>query len=153
MIQLPKLTTQKCNINGVKLKHDFDTRKNMSTFAYFTAEIDSKIDKIIDKINDLLFMRKIAKNWIDVALFRIGLKKTLTIQFRDGKTVHFKNREEYFDFWNQELVQNELLKTVKNIHYKIKGNNIELEYQNKKIYFYLSNIISFINENFIKEQY
>ena len=69
--------------NGVKLKLDFDPRNNMSTFAYFNAEItkiNSKIDKIIDKINSLLSMRKIAKNWIDVALFRIGLKKTLTIK-------------------------------------------------------------------------
>ena len=67
-------------INGVKLELDFDPRKNMSAFAYLTAKINSKIDKI----NDLLSMRKIAKNWIDVALFRIGLKKTLTIKFRDG---------------------------------------------------------------------
>jgi len=36
----------KCNINGVKLKLDFDIRKNMSTFAYLTAKINSKIDKI-----------------------------------------------------------------------------------------------------------
>jgi len=131
----------------------------MSAFAYLTAKINSKIDKIIDKINDLLSMRKIAKNWIDVALFRIGLKKTLTIKFRDGKTAHFKNQEEYFGFWKQELGQNELLKTVKNIHYKIKSNNIALEYQNRKIYFYydtnkqLSNSIGIINENFIEGQY
>jgi len=136
----------------------------MSTFAYFTAKINSKMDKIIDKINDLLSMRKIAKNWIDVALFRIGLKKTLTIKFRDGKTAHFKNQEEYFGFWKQELGQNELLKTVKNtpvksIHYKINGNNIELEYQNRKIYFYcdtnkqLSTTINLISENFIERQY
>jgi len=135
--------------NGVKLKLNFDTRKNIATFAYLTAKINSKIDKI----NDLLSMRKIAKNWIDVALFRIGLKKTLTIKFRDGNSAYFKSKKEYFEFWNQELGQNELLKTVKNIHYKINGNNIELEYQNKKIYFYLSNIIGFINENFIEGQY
>jgi len=92
-------------------------------------------------------------------LFRIGLKKTLTIKYRDGETVYFENRGAYFGFWNQELEQNELLKTVKNIHYKIKGNNIELEYQNRKIYFYhdtnkqLNNTIRLINENFIEGQY
>jgi len=137
------------------LKPDFDPRKNVSTFAYLTAKINSKIDKI----NNLLFIRKIARNWIDVALFRMDLKKTLTIKFRDGETVYFENRGAYFDFWKQELGQNELLKTVKNIHYKIKGNNIELEYQNMKIYFYydtnkqLINSIGLINENFIEEQY
>jgi len=127
------------------LKLDFDTRKNMSAFAYLATKID--------KINDLLYIRKIAKNWIDVALFRIGLKKTLTIKFRDGKSAYFKSKKEYFGFWNQELGQKELLKTVKNIqNYKIKGNNIELRYRNKKLYFYL-NGIGDINANFIEEQY
>ena len=89
-------------------------------------------------------------------MFRIGLKKTLTIKFRDGKSAYFKSKKEYFDFWKQGLGQNELLKTIKNtpvksIHYK--SNNIELEYQNRKIYFYydtnkqLINNISLINEN------
>jgi len=143
------------------LKLGFDPRKNMSAFAYFTAKINSKIDKVTGKINGFISIRKIAKNWVDVTLFRIGLKKTLRIWFRDGETAHFGNKVEYFDFWKQELGQNELLKTVKNTHYKIKVNNIELEYQNRKIYFYynannekqLINTIGLINENFIKEQY
>jgi len=141
------------------LKLDFDPRKNMSAFAYLTAKINNKTSKI----NDLLSMRKIAKNWIDVALFRIGLKKTLTIKFRDGETAYFEDLGAYFGFWNQKLGQNELLKTVKNIplkkHYKIKSNNIELEYQNRKIYFYydtnkqLNNTIGLINGNFVEEQF
>jgi len=124
----------------------------MSSFAYLTT-------KIIDNVNNLLYIRKIAKNWIDIIFFRIGLKKTLTIKFRDGETIYFENQEEYFWFWNQKLGQSEPLKTVKNMHYKIKGNNIELEYQNRKIYFYydtnkqLSNSIGHINDNFIGEQY
>jgi len=134
------------------LKLDFDPRRNMSTFAYFAAKIN--------KIKDLLFIRKIVKDWIAVVLFRIGVKKTLTIKFRDGKSAYFKSKKEYFYFWDQELGQNELLKTVKNIqHYKIKGTIIEFTYQNKKLYFYhdgnkqVSSIIRLINENFIEEQY
>ena len=127
----------------------------MSAFAYFIAKINSKIDKI----NDLLSIRKIVKNWIDVVLFRINLKKTLTIQFRDGETIHFKNMEDYFSFWNHDLGQKELLKTNKNIHYEIKDDIFELEHQNRKIYFYydsekqIDNTVSLIKENFIKEQY
>jgi len=143
----------------VNLEIDFNTRKNMSAFAYLTAKINSKTYKIIDKINDLLFMRKIARNWIDVALFRIGLKKILTVKFRDGETAYFENREDYFSFWNHDLGQKELLKTNKNIRYEIKDNIFELEHQNKKIYFYydsdkqISNTIALIKENFINEQY
>ena len=143
------------------MKLDFDPRKNMSTFAYFTAKINSKIDKIASMINSFITIRKIAKNWIAVALFRISLKKTLTIKFRDGKSVCFKSRKEYFDFWGSEFGQNELSKLTekRQYNYKIKGNNIELEYQNRKIYFYydtnkqLSNSIGHINDNFIGEQY
>lgn len=137
------------------MKLDFDPRKNISAFAYLNAKINSKTDKI----NDLLSMRKIAKNWIDVALFRIGLKKTLKINFRDGKSAYFKSKKEYFEFWNSEFGQNELSKQLKTSHYKIKDSNIELNYQNKKLYFYydtnkqLSNSIGLINENFVEEQF
>jgi len=68
----------------------------MSAFAYFAAKINSKIDKI----NDLLSMRKIARNWIDVALFRIDLKKTLTIKFRDGKVLTSKTKKNILNFGN-----------------------------------------------------
>jgi len=92
-------------------------------------------------------------------LFRAGLKKTLTIRFRDGKCAYFKSRKEYFEFWNSEFWQNELSKQLKTSHYKIKDKKIELNYQNKKLYFYydtnkqLNNTIGLLNENFIEGQY
>jgi len=116
----------------------------MSAFAHYYSKIGN--------INGLFQIRKIVKNWIEVALFRIGLKKTLTIKFRDGKSAYFKNKKEYFEFWSSEFGQNELSKQIKTSYYKIKGNNIELRYQNKKLYFY-HNRIGVINENFIEEQY
>ena len=120
----------------------------MSAFAYFTAKIDSKIDKI----NDLLSMKKVAINWVDVALFRVGLKKTLTIKFRDGKSAYFKSKKEYFEFWNSEFGQNELGKQLKTSDYKIKGNNIEFEYQNRKIYFFIFDCTIFVKQvSFISE--
>jgi len=98
----------KHNMIGVKLKLDFDPKKNMSTFAYLTAKINGKIDKI----NDFLSIRKIARNWADVLLFRMGLKKTLIIKFIDGKSVYFKNMKEYFDFWKSGECLPELLKII-----------------------------------------
>jgi len=98
----------KHNIIGVKLKLDFDPKKNMSAFAYLTAKINGKIDKI----NDFLSIRKIARNWADVVLFRMGLKKTLIIKFIDGKSVYFKNMKDYFDFWKSGECLPELLKVI-----------------------------------------
>jgi len=133
------------------LKLDFDPRKNISAFAYLATKID--------KINDFLSIRKIARNWADVILFRMGLKKTLAIKFRDGKSAYFKSKKEYFEFWNSELGQDELIRKQKTDNYKIKYKKIELNYQNKKLYLYydtkkqLNNIIGLVNENFIDEEY
>ena len=90
------------------MKLDFDPKKNMSAFAYLTAKINGKIDKI----NDFLSIRKIVRNWADVVLFRMGLKKTLIIKFIDGKSVYFKNMKEYFDFWKSGECLPELLKVI-----------------------------------------
>ena len=127
----------------------------MSAFAYFAAKINSKIDKI----NDLLSMRKIARNWIDVALFRIDLKKTLTIKFRDGKSAYFKDKKEYFNFWSSQSGKNELLTIVKANIIKIIGMTVELNYHNKRVYFCynknkeLIDTFGVIKENFIDEQF
>ena len=90
----------------------------MSAFAYLTAKTyENKINR---RIKNLLFMKKVAKNWIEVALFRARLKKTLTIRFRDGKSAYFKSKKEYFEFWNSEFGQNEFNKQLKTRHYNYK---------------------------------
>jgi len=130
----------------------------MSVFVYLSITVNSKI-------NNILSIIRLAKNWYDVVLFRIGIRKTLTIKFRNGKSVCFKSRKEYFDFWESEFGRDELSKLTEKRHYnykikgiKIKSNSVELNYQNKKLYFYydtnkqLNNTIILINANFINEQ-
>jgi len=80
----------------------------MYAFAYLTAKINSKINKI----NDLLSIRKIVKNWLEVALFRVGYKKDLTIKFRDGKSAYFKSKKEYFEFWKLDDCSFKLSKEI-----------------------------------------
>jgi len=138
------------------LKIDFDARKNMSDFAYFV----SKINTNLDKINNLLSMRKIVKNWIEFALFRLSANKTLTIQFKDGKSVYFKSKKEYNDFLKSESGQNEIIKMYNFNIVKIINDKIELNYHNNKIYFFFYDEnkklvfnINLIKENFINEEY
>uniref|UniRef100_UPI0025BC8BA2 hypothetical protein n=1 Tax=Caldisphaera sp. TaxID=2060322 RepID=UPI0025BC8BA2 len=95
----------------------FDPKRNMSMFDYYYAKINAKINKI----NDLISMSKIAKNWLEIALFRIGLKKSVMIKFRDGKTFYAKDRKAYFDLWNSELGQAELTSLAKEKVNIIKG--------------------------------
>jgi len=44
----------------------------LSAFAYLIAKINNKIGKIIGKINNLLSMRKIARNWIEPIMDKVA---------------------------------------------------------------------------------
>ena len=116
------------------MKLGFDPKKNMSMFDYYYAKINAKINKI----NDLISMSKIAKNWIEVAFFRIGLKKSIMIKFRDGKTFYVKDRKAYFDLWNSELGQTELTNLIKEKVSIInnKRNQGKINYKGRGIYFF-----------------
>ena len=53
------------------MKLDFDPRKNITTLDYFIMQFNI----VNNKIKDLLVVKSIVKNWYDVLLFRVGLKK------------------------------------------------------------------------------
>ena len=50
---------------------DFDPKKNISKIDYLFV--------YLNRVKDLLTIRKIAENWYDVLLFRLGVKKELTM--------------------------------------------------------------------------
>ena len=77
------------------MKLDFDPRKNITTLDYFIMQPD----KVNRKIKDLLVVRSVVKNWYDILLFRIDLKKTgFVMQLRNGKKIEIKKPEDYFSF-------------------------------------------------------
>jgi len=133
------------------LKLDFDPRKNMSAFAYYYSKIDN--------INSLFQIRRIVKNWYMVGLFRAGLKKTIRMKFRDGKSAYFKSKKEYFKFWDTLDGEKELLKNIMNSKIKILKNYVMLRYKNRNLKFnydtmrQLINTVWVLNENFIELEY
>ena len=141
------------------MKLDFDPKKNITSSDHFILPF-KKVNK---KINDLLVVRKIVKNWYTVLLFRLGLKKPrFLMQLRNGKKIEIKKSEDYFKFWESNAGQSELLKQLK-LNYKIKilekNKIIELKFNNKIVKFYydfqkqLSNTLGMIREQFIEQQY
>jgi len=130
------------------LKLDFDPRKNMSTFAYYYSKIDN--------INSLFQIRRIVKNWYMVGLFRVGLKKTVRMKFRDGKQIHIKSKKEFFKFWDTLEGEKELLKNIMNSKIKILKNYVMLRYKNRNLKFnydtmrQLINTVWVLNENRIR---
>ena len=64
------------------MKLDFDPKKNITRLDHFIIPLN----KVNFKIRDLLVVRSIIKNWHDILLFRIGLKKPgFVMQLRSGK--------------------------------------------------------------------
>ncbi len=140
------------------MKLDFDPKKNITTLDHFIMPLN-----INHRIKDLFVVRRIVKNWYDVLLFRVGLKKPgFVMQLRNGKKIEIKKPKDYFSFWESGKGQQEVLKrggfyhSVKIIE---KSKIIKFKFGNKLLRFHydskkqLSNTLWMIREQFIEEQY
>jgi FkbM family methyltransferase len=109
------------------------------------------------KLNALLTKEEVIKNWPEIILFRLGLKKKIVIELKDGKKVKIENPTEYSNFWDSFLKSESaftlLLKDVKLDRIK---RRIQFKYKNHLIQLYLSNDINIAGscrEQFVKEIY
>lgn len=148
------------------MKLDFDPRKNITALDYvIRATLDYVIGSksLQNKAHDFLVIRSIVKNWRDVLLFRLGIKKEkFIVKFKNGLEVKINKPNDYFDFWSTSEGQ-EFLLQARNPDTKIKvykkNKLIKFKYGNKIIGFYFdsarqrSNTIQLISEEFIIEQY
>lgn len=138
-----------------KMKLKFDPKNNIIKFDYILM-LKSKFD-------DLLSVKKVVKNWPDVLLFRLGIKKAdFIMELRNGLKIKIKKYEDYFSFWEtiegQKILlkQNNLEERIKIDKYKklIRFNFmymlVSLIYDSNK---QLSNTIGMVVEQFMKEQY
>lgn len=137
------------------MKLDFDPKKNITKLDYVLTPFT--------KFGDFLTIRGIVKNWPDVLMFRLGLKKAnFTIELRNGVKVKVSKPEDYFEFWNSEEGDKALLeqadleeeikidKHKKIIKFKFLNKSIPLIYDSDK---QLANTIGLIKEQFVEEQY
>ncbi len=139
------------------MKLDFDSKNNITAFD----KVIMRFKKANNRINDLLVVRGIVKNWQDVFLFRVGLKKPgFVMQLCNGKRVEINKPEDYFQFWETKEAQEKLLKH-KGYDDLIKINKTEILFKSKYgiINFYhdtdkqLANTIGMITGQFIEEEY
>jgi FkbM family methyltransferase len=141
------------------MKLNFDPKSNITAFD----NVAMKLKKMRQRIDDLLVVRSVVKNWQDIFLFRVGMKKAgFVMRLRNGKNIKINKPEDYFDFWNTENAQRALLNYVglkekikidkhqKIIKSKLLDKPIYLIYDSDK---QLANTICMIKEQFIEEQY
>ena len=141
------------------MKLDFDPKNNITAFD----RVIMQFKKTNNRINDLLVVRSIVKNWQDVFLFRVGLKKPgFVMQLRNRKQIAINKPEDYFQFWETKEVQEELLKqsnldkfvkimeNERTLKFKFKNRIVKLVYDSQK---QMNNTLGMIKEQFIEEQY
>ena len=141
------------------MKLDFDPKSNITAFE----NVAMQLKRISSRIDDLLVVRSIVKNWYDVFLFRVCMKKAgFVMQLRNGKNIKINKPEDYFSFWETKEAQEEFIKQS-NLHNKIKiaENNglLKFKFKNKIVRLVydtdkqMNNTLGAIKDQFIGEQY
>jgi len=132
----------------LKLDLDFDPKKNVSIFAKF------------NKVQDILTIKRLVKNWKDIILFKIGLKKNFIIKMRDGKNIKIESLDDYKMFWKKRNFET-LLNSCKKINLSIDKNRnlMKFKFNKKQIYInfgserHLEDSLQLISEEFVEEIY
>jgi FkbM family methyltransferase len=109
------------------------------------------------KLYDLFVVKKVVKNWLEVILFRFGLKKKFIMELKNGKKVKIESTSDYLNFWNSFWnSEDPLTVLLTDAKFNKKKKQIELKYKNHFLRFYpseIGNTIFMCKEQFIDEQY
>lgn len=91
------------------MRLNFDARRNMTRLDLLC----SSLPDIREQARNLKIISWVVKNWYDVVMFRFGLKKRMTMRFRDGAMVDIRSQGSYLDFWwKTKLGQEEMFRFV-----------------------------------------
>ncbi len=138
---------------------DFDPNKNISALDHLLIPFKD----LDNKIKNFVIVSCIVKNWDNIVVFRLGVKKNrFVMKLRNGKNIEINKPEDYFSFWESGESQKELIKRfylrLSEIAFS-KNKIIKLKFSNKKLKFYydgeeqLGNTLRLIKEQFIEQQY
>jgi len=108
------------------------------------------------QLYDLFVVKKVVKNWPEVLLFRLGLKKKFVMELRNGKRIKIGKLRDYFNFWNVFWKsEDSLIFSSKNTKFNKRKKEIEIDYENHLIRFNFLNTGNYgiILEQFVKDIY
>jgi hypothetical protein len=98
----------------------------------------------------LSIVRKVVRNWPDIILFRLGIKKKLIIKLRNGKEIKIEKMDDYFNFWKNFWNSEEsLIFLSKGVKFDKRKRQIEFKYKNHLIRLYSLDSIGSYKEQFI----
>ena len=141
------------------MKPDFDPKKNITKLDYFIMPFKTAGRMI----NNLLVIRGIVKNWPDVLMFRLGLKKAnFIMELHNGLKIKINKPSDYFSCWETVEGQKALLKQQgldKKIRIDERSRLIKFDFAHKSISLVynsdkqLISVIGLVKQQFIEEQY
>jgi FkbM family methyltransferase len=106
-----------------------------------------------ENLENLVVIRKVVKNWPEVILFRLGLKKKFVMRLRSRRKIKIEKPNDYFNFWeNFWKSEDSLAFLPRNIKFNKKKKQMIFKYKNYLIRLRFPAVASYIEE-FIKEQY
>ncbi len=132
------------------MKLDFDPESNMSWFDFHYSHVNYA--------SGLMRVRKVVRNWYSIPFFRLKLKKSLVLRFRDGRILRINSPSEYFDFWLGIEGRKYLLQTV-GMKVSIGKQVVSFRRDGITMRFWfgsndqLPNVLGLIFEQFGREQY
>ena len=139
------------------MKINFNPKKNISITDYLLFYLSDSA--LIKNMKGISIRKGMVKNWFEIPLFKLGIKKELTLKLINGTSKSFKTLKKYEAFWYtkeaQKLFFESILKTkfeitTKHIEFVWHGKQIKLFYDSEKQF---QNSAFLIREQFFEEEY
>ena len=134
---------------------DFDPKDNVTKLDLLLA---IPLNRAIIRFKELQMVLKYVYNWYSLLLFRVKIKRSVEVHFRDGYKIKFISLSDYFKYFDEILKKPIGMKTInlkiktdiKEISITYKNHNLRFSYDNNTL---LANTIWMLREQFLQEQY
>ncbi len=94
---------------------NFNPNKNVKITDYLNSYLFD--NTLLKNLKGISVRKKIVKNWYEIPLFKLGIKKELTLKLTNKTSKSFKTLKDYEAFWYtkqaQKLFFESVLKTIK----------------------------------------
>ncbi len=131
---------------------NFNPKKNVKITDYLNSYIFDNI--LIKNLKGISIRRKIVKNWYEIPLFKLGIKKELTLKLTNKTSKSFITLKDYNAFWYTKQAQKLFFENVLKTKFQITKNYIEFLWHGKQIKLFYDSEKQFYNSTFlIKEQF
>ena len=131
---------------------NFNPKKNVKITDYLNSYLFDNV--LIKNLKGISIRKTMVKNWYEIPLFKLGIKKELTLKLTNKTSKSFKTIKEYEAFWYTKQAQKLFFESILKTKFEITKNHIEFVWHGKQIMFFYDSEKQFHNSTFlIKEQF